>query len=118
MATGVRVAVLTPYFKESSEVLDQCHRSVMEQSVPADHVLVADGAARQELDTWTVNHVILPKDCDDGRICNGKEACSPYPLANMKGIPASRSRSATGKLVRSPRFMSRTAIEGDPLAGP
>jgi len=65
MAIGVRVAVVTPYFKESLEVLEQCHRSVMEQSVPADHFLVADGAARQEIDSWTANHVILPKDCDD-----------------------------------------------------
>lgn len=39
----MRVAVITPYYQESDETLQRCTDSVRNQSVPADHFLVADG---------------------------------------------------------------------------
>lgn len=55
-----RIAVLTPYFQESLELLERCHKSVRLQTLPCEHVLVADGFPRAELDSWPVRHIRLP----------------------------------------------------------
>jgi glycosyltransferase involved in cell wall biosynthesis len=55
-----RVAVITPYYNESAEILAQCHRSVASQGVAADHFLVADGHPQGEIEGWDVRHVSLP----------------------------------------------------------
>jgi len=60
-----RIAVLTPYFQESVEVLARCHRSVRQQTVPCEHILVADGFPRTELDGWPVRHIRLPSSSRD-----------------------------------------------------
>jgi hypothetical protein len=39
----LKVAVVTPYYKESDDILRQCHESVLRQSYPCMHILVADG---------------------------------------------------------------------------
>jgi hypothetical protein len=61
-----RIAVVTPYYKESLDVLAQCHESVLAQGVDADHFMVADGFPRPEIGGWKVRHVPLPSSHDDG----------------------------------------------------
>jgi glycosyltransferase involved in cell wall biosynthesis len=61
-----RIAIVTPYFKESLDVLAQCHESVLAQDVAADHIMVADGFPQAELAGWKVRHVTLPSPHDDG----------------------------------------------------
>lgn len=57
----MRVAVVTPYFKEPLEVLRRCHDSVAAQThADVFHVMVADGHPRAELDAWPVRHLPLP----------------------------------------------------------
>lgn len=41
-------------------MLEKCHRSVLSQSVVANHIFVADGFPRKELDSWQAEHFILP----------------------------------------------------------
>src|SRR4029453_5901166 len=55
-----RIAVLTPYFQESLSLLERCHRSVRQQTVSCEHIMVADGFPRPELDSWPVRHIKLP----------------------------------------------------------
>lgn len=55
-----RAAVITPYFREPTEKLWRCHNSVKSQTVPVDHIMVADGAANGDVDSWDVNHIKLP----------------------------------------------------------
>jgi hypothetical protein len=59
--TGMRVAVITPYCRESLEMIRQCHDSVARQVHPCLHVMVADGFPLRELDGWPVDHVVLPR---------------------------------------------------------
>ena len=55
-----RIAVITPYCQEPTEILRQCHDSVLRQQVPCDHVMIADGFPNAEVAGWAVRHVILP----------------------------------------------------------
>ena len=65
--SGVRVAVLTPYSQEPLRLLERCHLSVRNQTIKCSHVFVADGYARNELDTWDVRHLrIAVPSCDFG----------------------------------------------------
>ncbi len=64
----MRVAVVTPYYKEPLEVLKRCHDSVRAQiHHKAEHILVADGHPRPELDAWDAQHISIPAsdDCGD-----------------------------------------------------
>ena len=60
---GPRIFVVTPYYKESLEVLRRCHASVMTQQIEArlTHIMIADGHPHPEIDGWEVQHVKLPK---------------------------------------------------------
>jgi hypothetical protein len=60
-----RVAVVTPYFDEDLHLLEKCHRSVMEQTEPVMHVMVADGRPRHEVNNWKIHHVVLPQPHND-----------------------------------------------------
>jgi hypothetical protein len=60
-----RIAVVTPYCQESRGVLRQCHQSVLDQGVDADHFLIADGFPQAEVDGWEARHVTLPAPHDD-----------------------------------------------------
>lgn len=64
---GPRIFVVTPYHKESLDVLRRCHESVMRQEVEArvTHIMVADGHPRGEIDSWDVSHIRLPKEHGD-----------------------------------------------------
>jgi hypothetical protein len=57
----MRVAVVTPYFRESVDWLWQCHASVLAQTHPCTHIMVADGEPQAEVASWsTVRHMALP----------------------------------------------------------
>ncbi len=60
-----RVAVITPYYKEAPAQLRQCHDSVLAQSEPCLHVLVADGHPRRRINHWLAEHVLLPRSHGD-----------------------------------------------------
>jgi hypothetical protein len=62
----MRIAVVTPYHKESEEVLARCMASVREQSVAADHILVADGHPQYWVEEYAnVAHLVLRKSAAD-----------------------------------------------------
>lgn len=78
MRRTMKVAVVTPYYKESRGVLERCIRSVAAQSYPCTHYLVADGFPQDLLTDWpNIRHVSLPdshRDCGNtpraiGAIC-------------------------------------------------
>ena len=56
-----RYLIVTPYYKESRETLERCIRSVRNQSVAVDHMLVADGHPQDWIDTAGVRHVRLDR---------------------------------------------------------
>lgn len=57
-----RVAVITPYWRESAAVLARCVASVRAQTLPPTlHVVIADGYAQDVVDDWNVTHVRLPE---------------------------------------------------------
>lgn len=60
-----RIAVITPYYREPVEFLDQCRRSVAAQDVAADHIMIADGHPLDIVDQWGVGHVRLPRSHGD-----------------------------------------------------
>ena len=57
----MKIAVVTPYFRESRSVLFNCHASVRAQRTHCTHVMVADGFPLGEIDTWELDHVVLPR---------------------------------------------------------
>ncbi len=63
----MKIAIITPYYQESLEVLWQCHLSVINQKVniPFTHFLIADGFAKHEINTWNAKHITLPNSHDD-----------------------------------------------------
>ena len=61
----MKIAIITPYFKESLDILEQCYNSVLAQEVNADHYFIADGLPRNEINSWKIKHIILEKSHDD-----------------------------------------------------
>jgi glycosyltransferase involved in cell wall biosynthesis len=57
----MRVAVVTPYCNEPVDMLDQCHRSVANQSHNARHIMVSDGPSNPRVQSWDVDHIALPR---------------------------------------------------------
>ncbi|HYD64526.1 glycosyltransferase [Azospirillum sp.] len=57
----MKVAVVTPYYRESPDILRRAHDSVAGQTHSCRHVMVADGFARAEIDGWDVEHIRLPQ---------------------------------------------------------
>lgn len=62
----MRIAVVTPYCRETLEQLQRCHESVAQQTIPTDHILVADGHPMAEVDTWKCIHIKAPHHNDYG----------------------------------------------------
>ena len=60
-----RVAVVTPYGRESPETLRRSIESVRRQTVRADHILVADGAPQDWIDGAVSRHVRLDRTSAD-----------------------------------------------------
>jgi len=61
----VKIAIITPYYKEPIEYLKKCHESVLAQEVTADHFFVSDGHPVRELLDWNIKHVSLPNAHSD-----------------------------------------------------
>ncbi len=61
----MKVAVITPYFRETPAILQACHASVARQTHPCTHILVADGFPMPEVDTWPAQHLLLACSHDD-----------------------------------------------------
>jgi glycosyl transferase family 2 len=58
----LKIAVVTPYYNEDDDILNNCHASVMRQSYPCTHILVADGHPKPQFDEQPKTmHVILPQ---------------------------------------------------------
>jgi len=45
----MKVAVITPYFKESLDILQKCHESLKKQTYPSVHTIFADGFPNDEI---------------------------------------------------------------------
>jgi glycosyltransferase involved in cell wall biosynthesis len=56
-----RYAFITPYYKETRDLIEQCIASVWSQTVRADHILVADGFPQDWIDQVNVRHVRLDR---------------------------------------------------------
>ena len=63
-----KIAVITPYYKETIETLWKAHESVKNQGIDVMHIMVADGYPNDEVAKWDIQHAILPKSHGD----NGK----------------------------------------------
>ena len=57
-----RIAVITPYYKETLDVLRQGYESVLNQDVEADvdHFYVADGFPNSAINLWKAYNIALP----------------------------------------------------------
>ena len=65
MDTDKRYAIVTPYYKEERCLLERCIRSVCAQTVPADHLLIADGFPQDWIDDEPVRHLKLDRNHAD-----------------------------------------------------
>jgi glycosyltransferase involved in cell wall biosynthesis len=62
-----KVAIVTPYYDDPVKWLERCHESVLAQSYPTTHILVADGKPNREVERWHARHIRLPhRHCDFG----------------------------------------------------
>jgi glycosyltransferase involved in cell wall biosynthesis len=57
----LRVAVVTPYYQEALDVLWKCHESVLGQTYPCTHFLVADGSPHTTVRNWSAEHIVLSR---------------------------------------------------------
>jgi cellulose synthase/poly-beta-1,6-N-acetylglucosamine synthase-like glycosyltransferase len=60
-----KFAIITPYYNESPALLRRCIESVVRQTVPVEHLLIADGVPQSWLDTEPVRHIKLDKSHGD-----------------------------------------------------
>lgn len=75
----MKIAVITPYYKEPLAIIRRAHDSVLNQTHATDHILVSDGFARDEIDAWGAVHIRLPNHADYGdtpRIVGAASAAS------------------------------------------
>lgn len=73
----MKVAVITPYYKEPEKKLARCMRSVAAQDYPVTHYMVADGYASPAVMEAEVKHIILPQaHGDNGNTPRGIGAIS------------------------------------------
>lgn len=57
----MKIAYITPYYKEGMEVLERCIKSVEAQNIKADHFFVSDGYPQEWLDGKVARHIRLGK---------------------------------------------------------
>jgi len=57
----MKIAVITPYHGETEDWLRQCHDSVRAQTMACQHIMVADGRPDPMIDTFDVQHIVLPQ---------------------------------------------------------
>ncbi len=56
----MKIAVVTPYYKEEEPTLRACHDSVCCQTHPATHIMVADGHPQDWVGDSAAQHIVLP----------------------------------------------------------
>ena len=61
----MKIAVITPYYKEPIGFLQQCYESVQSQGIKADHFFVADGFPNAEVMKWDIKHISLSESHQD-----------------------------------------------------
>ena len=61
----MKIAVITPYYKEPIAYLRKCYESVLSQGIKADHFFIADGFPNQELMSWDIKHISLSESHQD-----------------------------------------------------
>lgn len=61
----LKPAIVTPYYKESFEVLRRCHESVAQQSMKSKQFFIGDGVSSAFIDQWDSTHLSLPKNFAD-----------------------------------------------------
>ena len=80
LSRQVRVAIVTPYYREDDEILSACLESVRKQThASCRHFVVSDGHPNALVDTFDVSHIRLPEAHGD----NGNFARCLGALAAM-----------------------------------
>ena len=64
-SSSPRIAIVTGYYKEEPQLLQRCMRSVRQQTVVADHIMVADGFPQDWIDSMDVRHIRLDRKHGD-----------------------------------------------------
>lgn len=79
----MRVAVVTPYFREPLEWLEECHDSVLAQTHACTHIMVADGQPQSAaLSGWRgLRHIPLP-------VTHGDYGDTPRAIGSLDAIGA------------------------------
>ena len=75
----MKVAVITPYHKVPTDWLVQCLESVRSQTYTSTHILVADGIPQDVVDTYGVQHLVLPR-------CHGDYGDTPRAIGSISAI--------------------------------
>ncbi len=65
MSGNARYAIITPYYKEDRSLVERCITSVRNQSIRADHFLIADGFSQAWIDNAGVRHIRLDRSHGD-----------------------------------------------------
>jgi glycosyltransferase involved in cell wall biosynthesis len=63
--TTVKIAYITPYYKESMDVLERCIESVEAQTIKSDHFLISDGYPQEWVGGRVARHIKLGKSHGD-----------------------------------------------------
>jgi glycosyltransferase involved in cell wall biosynthesis len=63
--TGMRIAVITPYYETPPDWFAQCLDSVVAQTLPCTHIVIADGIADPLVDDYPVQHIVLDTNHGD-----------------------------------------------------
>jgi hypothetical protein len=102
----LKIAVVTPYYIENEDILQKCHESVLRQSYPCTHILVADGHPKSLFDEQPkAMHIILPQA--NGDMGNTPRAIGGI-LADAYGFDGSPiSMRTTGMTLCIMRGLSR-----------
>ena len=63
----MKIAIVTPYYQESVDILNRCHDSVLSQThADCHHIMVADGDPHPAIKHWNnTEHITLPKPHTD-----------------------------------------------------
>ena len=108
----MRVAVITPYYKEPPAYLERCIDSVRAQTHGSvEHVLVSDGHPQDWIDAAAVRHLRL--DCSHGDYGNTPRAIGAL-LAASEGCDAVAFLDADNWY--HPEHVASCAAQAAPLA--
>jgi glycosyltransferase involved in cell wall biosynthesis len=83
----MKVAMITPYHKETTDQLRKCHNSVLAQTYPVTHIMVADGNPHPWCAKQKLEHMVLPES-------HGDAGATPRAMAAISAF--SRGYDAIG----------------------